>query len=158
MFCHNRDRLLTHEVAETFFEQIKVQASAGELLSKEHFTADSTLLDAAASIKSFMRKGAESGEGAKSDEQKPGDQGRNKEVNFHGEQYGESQRSDRTGQRKSGNGNGGAGSGFSDAGCGAKRRQTHLGCRQELRHPSLCGGLSQTQSNAAYGTEKTYSD
>lgn len=87
VFCHNRDRLLTHEVAETFFEQIKAQASAGELLSKEHFTADGTLLDAAASIKSFMRKGAESGEGAKSDEQQPGDQGRNKEVNFHGEQF-----------------------------------------------------------------------
>ena len=78
---------MTHEVAETFFEQIKAQASAGELLSKEHFTADGTLPDAA-SIKSFMRKDAESGEGSKSDEQQPGDQGRNKEVNFHGEELG----------------------------------------------------------------------
>ena len=89
VFCHNRDRLLTHEVAEMFFEQIKAQASAGELLSKEHFSADGTLLDAAASIKSFRRKetdGAPSG-GAKPDEQEPGNQGRNVEVDFHGEQF-----------------------------------------------------------------------
>ena len=44
-------------------------------------------LDEAASIKSFMRKDAESGEGANSDEQQLEDQGRNKEVNFHGEQF-----------------------------------------------------------------------
>ena len=29
VFCHNRDRLLTHDVAEMFFEQIKAQADAG---------------------------------------------------------------------------------------------------------------------------------
>jgi len=44
-------------------------------------------LGTAASIKSFMRKDAESGEGAKSDEQQLEYQGRNKEVNFHGEQF-----------------------------------------------------------------------
>jgi IS5 family transposase len=89
VFCHNRDRLLTHEVAEMFFEQIKAQARAGELLSKEHFSADGTLLDAAASIKSFRRKETDdtpSG-GAKPDEQEPGNQGRNVAVDFHGEQF-----------------------------------------------------------------------
>ena len=92
VFCHNRDRLLTHEVAEMFFEQIKAQASAGELLSKEHFSADGTLLDAAASIKSFRRKESEEGggsdDGTKSDGQAPAPQGRNEEVDFHGEQFG----------------------------------------------------------------------
>jgi hypothetical protein len=40
-----------------FCEQIMAQAEAGELLSKEkHFSTDGTLLDAAASIKSFKRK------------------------------------------------------------------------------------------------------
>lgn len=89
VFCHNRDRLLTHEVAEMFFEQIKAQARAGELLSKEHFSADGTLLDAAASIKSFRRKEADAtpSSGAKSDEQEPGNQGRNVAVDFHGEQF-----------------------------------------------------------------------
>lgn len=96
VFCHNRDRLLTHEVAELFFEQIKAQADAGELLSKEHFSTDGTLLDAAASIKSFKRKdthdtpdnGTTHGD-TKSDTQSdmpnPVQQGRNVAVNFHGE-------------------------------------------------------------------------
>ena len=89
VFCHNRDRLLTHEVAEGFFEQIKAQAEAGQLLSKEHFSADGTLLDAAASIKSFKRK--EAAETAatevKPDEPGPGVSGRNAEVDFHGERF-----------------------------------------------------------------------
>ena len=89
VFCHNRDRLLTHEVAEMFFEQIKAQADAGELLSKEHFSTDGTLLEAAASIKSFKRKDTDNKPGGdtKSDEQKPAEQGRNVEVDFHGEQF-----------------------------------------------------------------------
>ncbi len=89
VFCHNRDRLLTHDVAEMFFEQIKAQADAGELLSKEHFSTDGTLLDAAASIKSFKRKDTDdtSGGGTNSDTQEPAGQGRNVEVDFHGEQF-----------------------------------------------------------------------
>jgi len=89
VFCHNRDRLLTHEVAEMFFDQIKAQASAGELLSKEHFSADGTLLDAAASIKSFRRRETEDGpdDDAKPDEREPDNRSRNGEVDFHGEQF-----------------------------------------------------------------------
>ena len=63
VFCHNRDRLLTHEVAEMFFEQIKAQADACNLLSKEHFSTDGTLLDAAALIKSFKRNEANDASG-----------------------------------------------------------------------------------------------
>ena len=89
VFCHNRDRLLTHDVAEMFFEQIKAQADAGELLSKEHFSTDGTLLDAAASIKSFKRKDTDdtSGGDTNFDAQEPAGQGRNVEVDFHGEQF-----------------------------------------------------------------------
>lgn len=79
VFCHNRDRLLTHAVAETFFEGIKAQAKAANLLSKEHFSADGTLLMAAASIKSFRRK--EDGGGGET----PPSGGRNEAVDFHGE-------------------------------------------------------------------------
>ncbi len=34
VFCHNLERLLTHDVAEKSFEGIKVQAKAANLLSK----------------------------------------------------------------------------------------------------------------------------
>lgn len=85
VFCHNRDRLLTHEVAEQFFDQIKAQADAGNLLSKEHFSADGTLLDAAASIKSFRPKQTDDPGGDQDGDQPPSSQGRNEAVDFHGE-------------------------------------------------------------------------
>ncbi len=89
VFCHNRDRLLTHEVAELFFEQIKAQADASKLLSKEHFSTDGTLLDAAASIKSFRRKKANDtpGTDGNSENQASPDLGRNTEVDFRGERF-----------------------------------------------------------------------
>ena len=85
VFCHNRDRLLTHEVGEMFFEQIKAQADSSNLLSKDHFSTDGTLLDAAASIKSFKRKKANDtlGPGGHSE----GQSGRNAEVGFRGEHF-----------------------------------------------------------------------
>ena len=52
-FTKNRDRLLTSEVAEAFFEAIRAQAEAHKLLSREHFSLDGTLLEAAASLKSL---------------------------------------------------------------------------------------------------------
>ena len=52
-FTKNRDRLLTSEVAEAFFAAIRSQAEAHKLLSREHFSVDGTLLEAAASLKSL---------------------------------------------------------------------------------------------------------
>jgi len=52
-FTKNRDRLLSPEVTRAFFELIRTQAEARKLLSKEHFSVDGTLLEAAASLKSF---------------------------------------------------------------------------------------------------------
>jgi len=54
VFTKNRDRLLEHAVAHSFFQ--RVVARAADLLSDEHFTVDGTLLEAWASQKSFQRK------------------------------------------------------------------------------------------------------
>ncbi len=49
-FTKNRDRILTAEVAGIFFEKIREQAEAKKLLSREHFSVDGTLIEAAASL------------------------------------------------------------------------------------------------------------
>jgi transposase len=54
VFSKNRDRLLEHAVAHSFFQ--RVVARAADLMSDEHFTVDGTLLEAWASQKSFQRK------------------------------------------------------------------------------------------------------
>ena len=53
-FTKNRDRLLNHEVARSFFARIVARAEG--LMSDEHFTVDGTLIEAWASQKSFQRK------------------------------------------------------------------------------------------------------
>ena len=55
-FAKNRQRLLEHEVAQRFFDEVVVQADQLGLLSDEHFTVDGTLIEAAASLKSFRPK------------------------------------------------------------------------------------------------------
>lgn len=72
VFSKNRDRLLASEIDELFFDAIKKQASARQLMSKDHFSVDGTLLEACASVKSFKPK--EGGE----DEDSDGE-------NFHGQ-------------------------------------------------------------------------
>lgn len=54
VFTKNRDRLLTQDVARSFFR--RVVARAQPFLSDEHFTVDGTLIEAWASQKSFQRK------------------------------------------------------------------------------------------------------
>jgi hypothetical protein len=78
-FSKNRGRLLKHVVAQQFFDQIVGQADALGLLSDEHFTVDGTLIEAAASLKSFRVK-----DKPPSDEPPPDDPG-NPMVNFRGE-------------------------------------------------------------------------
>ena len=72
-FTKNRDRLLKGDIAEAFFEQVLEQARGYGLLSDEHFTVDGTLIEAAAGLKSFKRKGSR-------DETPPDDPGKS-----HGE-------------------------------------------------------------------------
>ena len=71
VFSKNRERLLNHEVAESFFRRVLQRASP--YLSDEHFTVDGTLIEAWASQKSFRPKD-EAGSG-----------GVPQESNFHGE-------------------------------------------------------------------------
>lgn len=53
-FSRNRERLMEHEVAAMFFATVREQAS--DLMSREHFSTDGTLLQAWASLKSFRPK------------------------------------------------------------------------------------------------------
>ena len=61
VFTKNRERLLKHAIAETFFQ--RVLKLAQEHLSDEHFTVDGTLIEAWASQKSFQRKDGSSSDG-----------------------------------------------------------------------------------------------
>jgi transposase len=77
-FSKNRERLLQHDVARQFFDAVVRRADERRLLSDEHFTVDGTLIEAAASLKSFRPKDQPS-----SDE--PPDDPGNPTVNFRGE-------------------------------------------------------------------------
>jgi len=74
-FSKNRDRLLRGDIAQGFFEAVRLHADRERLLSAEHFTVDGTLLEAWASHKSFRPK----------DEEPPSSGGGNPTVDFHGE-------------------------------------------------------------------------
>ena len=55
-FSKNRERLLEHQVAREFFDAVVRRAAERDLLSDAHFTVDGTLIQAAASLKSFRPK------------------------------------------------------------------------------------------------------
>jgi transposase len=55
-FSKNRERLLQHQVAREFFDAVVHRAAERDLLSDTHFTVDGTLIEAAASLKSFRPK------------------------------------------------------------------------------------------------------
>lgn len=56
VFTKNRRRLLRHKVGRTLFEAVAFEADRRRLMSDEHFSVDDTLIEAAASIKSFRRR------------------------------------------------------------------------------------------------------
>lgn len=56
-FSKNRDRLLEHDVPRRFFDAVVEVADERSLLSNQHFSADGTLVEAWASMKSFRPKG-----------------------------------------------------------------------------------------------------
>src|SRR6195256_5484223 len=78
VFTKNRRRLLKHEGALRFFDEVVRQAAGLGLLSDEHFTVDGTLIEATASLKSFRPKDTPPSDTP------PDDRG-NPTVNFHGE-------------------------------------------------------------------------
>jgi transposase len=77
-FTKNKDRLLEHEVASRFFQEVKALAEEHDLLSDSHFSVDGTLLEANASMKSFVRKD-------QPENQPPPDDPGNPTVDFKGE-------------------------------------------------------------------------
>ena len=77
-FTKNRERLMNHDVAARFFDEVVGLADDHHLLSDEHFTVDGTVIEASASLKSFRPKGEEP------PPKQPAD-GRNPSVNYRGE-------------------------------------------------------------------------
>ncbi len=77
MFTKNRRRPLQHRIGQSLFDQVVVEADRHKLLSDEHFSVDGTLIEAAASIKSFRRRDEE--------QQPPDDDPGNPSVDFRGE-------------------------------------------------------------------------
>jgi transposase/IS5 family transposase len=80
VFSKNQERLLRHEVAQKFFRAVYEWSRQQQWASDEHFTVDGTLIESAASLKSFVPK---QGPPPPSD----GD-GSNPSVDFHGQQRG----------------------------------------------------------------------
>jgi transposase len=80
VFCKNRDRLLDGDIAAKFFASVLNLPQVHKLLSSEHFSVDGTLIEAWASMKSFVPKDG----GGKPPSAKDGG-GRNAERDFHGE-------------------------------------------------------------------------
>jgi len=76
VFSKNRERLFNTEVAQGFLSALLALPRVRQLLSRDHFTVDGTLLKAWASMKSFRPK---DGSGS------PPDGGRNGERDFRGE-------------------------------------------------------------------------
>ena len=77
VFTNNRRSLLEHRIGRALFDEVVWEADRQSLLSDEHFSVDGTLIEAAASIKSFRRRDEE--------RQPPDDDSGNPSVDFHGE-------------------------------------------------------------------------
>jgi transposase len=73
-FSQNQGRLIGTDIAGQFLQKILAQAKEAQLLSKDHFSVDGTLIEAWASIKSFHPRDGGPGNGI----------GRNDTVDFHG--------------------------------------------------------------------------
>lgn len=81
-FSKNRDRLLDGDIAARFLAVVLAQERVKRLLSTQHFSADGTLIEAWASLKSFEpREDA----GARQGGTGGGDPVRNADVDFKGE-------------------------------------------------------------------------
>ena len=77
VFTKNRQRLVEHKIGQALFDEVVSEADQQGLLSDEHFSVDGTLIEAAASIKSFRSRQEE--------RQPPDDDPGNPSVDFRGE-------------------------------------------------------------------------
>jgi len=82
VFTHNYERVLSADAAKLFFVEVYDLSRQEGWTSDQHFTADGTLVEAWASLKSFVRKdGTDRDKIALAKDDDPG----NPTVNFHGE-------------------------------------------------------------------------
>jgi transposase len=82
IFAKNYERVLSADVAKLFFAEVYDLSRQAGWTSDEHFTADGTLIESWASLKSFVRK--DGGDAKKVQEAKDNDPG-NPTINFRGE-------------------------------------------------------------------------
>lgn len=81
-FSKNYERVLSADVAKLFFAQVYDLSRQEGWTSDEHFTADGTLIESWASLKSFVRKdGADAKKAAAAKDEDPG----NPTIDFRGE-------------------------------------------------------------------------
>jgi transposase len=83
VFCKNRDRLLAGDIARKFMTGLLNLPQVRKLLSSEHFSVDGTLIEAWASMKSFVAK--DPGKEPPAGDGRGSGGGRNQERDFHGE-------------------------------------------------------------------------
>jgi transposase len=82
VFTHNYGRVLSADAAKLFFVEVYDLSRQEGWTSNQHFTADGTLVEAWASLKSFVRKdGKDGGKVRSAKDDDPG----NPTVNFHGD-------------------------------------------------------------------------
>ena len=84
-FSKNRDRLLDGDVAAGFLCAVLERPKVKRLLSTEHFSIDGTLIEVWASMKSFKAKEPPQDDSKRDPDERPATEGRNAEVDFHGE-------------------------------------------------------------------------
>jgi transposase len=85
IFAKNYERVLSAEVARLFFIEVYDLSRQEGWTSDQHFTADGTLIESWASLKSFVRK--DGGDQTKVDSARDADPG-NPTINFRGEKRG----------------------------------------------------------------------
>jgi transposase len=82
IFARNCERVLSADVAKLFFLEVYALSWQAGWTSDDHFTADGTLIEAWASLKSFVRKdGADQAKVAAAKDEDPG----NPTIDFRGE-------------------------------------------------------------------------
>lgn len=82
VFAKNYERVLSADVAKLFFAEVYALSRQAGWTSDEHFTADGTLIESWASLKSFVRKdGADAAKVQSAKEEDPG----NPTLDFRGE-------------------------------------------------------------------------
>jgi transposase len=82
VFTHNSERVLSAEAAQLFFAEVYDLSRQEGWTSDHHFTADGTLIEAWASLKSFVRK---DGADQKKVEAARDEDSGNPTIDFHGE-------------------------------------------------------------------------